>query len=53
MMTIDELCRLLDNRFRRGGNVDNKAIINLMLSYARVPLQDEGFLTRLAKRASI
>lgn len=35
MMTINELCRLLDARFRRGSKVDNKAIIELLLSLAR------------------
>lgn len=47
MMTINELCRLLDARFRRGSKVDNKAIIELLLSLARVALQDEGMLELL------
>ena len=46
-MTINELCRLLDARFRRGSKVDNKAIIELLLSLARVALQDEGMLELL------
>ena len=47
MMTINELCRLLDANFRRGTKVDNKAIIELLLSLARVALQDEGMLELL------
>lgn len=48
-MTNSKLCRLLDERFRRGGKVDNKAIIDLMLSFARMALQDEGLLALLQK----
>ena len=46
-MTIDEICQLLDNRFRRGSKVDNKAIIDLLLSLAEVALQEDGMLALL------
>lgn len=46
-MSIDELSLLLDKCFRKGRNVDNKRIINIVLSYAKVALGEEGMLALL------
>lgn len=49
LMSIDELCRRLDECFPKGRNVDNKAIIKIVLSYAKVALGENGMLELLQK----
>ena len=46
-MRIDKLSRLLDERFRSGSGTDNKRIINIVLSYAKGALGEEGMLELL------
>lgn len=47
LIDIETLCRLLDERYRRGARVDNKTIINTILSYARMALGDDEMLALL------